>query len=86
MQTTFKKFEDPSHGWLKVPRALLEKLGIANKISRFSFERGDHVYLEEDGDMSTFLDTMDDEGYDVNIRYSHTNNPSRVRGYNWYKS
>ena len=86
MQTTFKKFNDPGHGWLKVPRALLEKLGIANKISRFSFERGDHVYLEEDGDMSTFLDAMDDEGYDVNIRSSHTNNPSRIRGYNWYKS
>ena len=84
MQTTFKEFNDPGHGWLKVPRALLEKLGIVDKISGFSFEHGDHIYLEEDDDMSTFLDAMTSKNPTVNIQSRHTNHPSRIRSFKPY--
>lgn len=46
--------QDAGHGWLCVKRAELERLGIANQISRCSYERGASVYLEEDDDAEKF--------------------------------
>ena len=48
--------QDPGHGWLEVPETMLAELGIANKITDYSYRRGTMVYLEEDLDMRTFLD------------------------------
>jgi hypothetical protein len=52
---TYKFYNDPGHGWLAVKRSELNALGIANKISQFSYQRGGTVYLEEDMDAVTFL-------------------------------
>lgn len=52
---TYTYFTDPGHGWLRVKRAELNALGIANKISPYSYMRGDYVYLEEDCDMAKFM-------------------------------
>ena len=52
---TYTYFTDPGHGWLRVKRAELNVLGIANKISPYSYMRGDYVYLEEDCDMAKFM-------------------------------
>lgn len=46
---------DPGHGWLAVKRKELEDLGIASKITSCSYQKGKTVYLEEDCDMSLFL-------------------------------
>lgn len=48
---------DPGHGWLRVPMAELVALGIADKISTYSYVSVDHrfAYLEEDCDFSTFI-------------------------------
>jgi hypothetical protein len=46
---------DGGHGWLAVKRGMLKSLGIENKISRCSYQRGNTVYLEEDVDLSTFF-------------------------------
>jgi hypothetical protein len=44
-----RKFhEDPGHGWLCVKIAELEALGIADKITGFSYMRKQSAYLEED--------------------------------------
>lgn len=51
---TYRFISDPGHGWLEVPRAELDSLGIANKISRYSYQRADFVYLEEDCDFAHF--------------------------------
>jgi hypothetical protein len=51
---TYRFITDPGHGWLEVPRAELDALGIANKISRYSYQRADLVYLEEDCDFAHF--------------------------------
>jgi hypothetical protein len=45
---------DCGHGWLEVPRAELVALGIADKISHYSYQKGDRVYLEEDCDAAVF--------------------------------
>ncbi|MDR2893665.1 MAG: hypothetical protein LBV80_11420 [Deltaproteobacteria bacterium] len=51
----FTMFSDPGHGWLAVPRKELVSLGILNKISSFSYQKGDWVFLEEDCDFSAFV-------------------------------
>ena len=58
-------YEDPSHGWMRVPKKDLVALGIADKISEFSFMDGDHAYLEEDADFGILLDAMRQRGLDI---------------------
>jgi len=82
----FNKYDDPGHGWLKVTRKLIMKLGIENKISNFSYMRGDFVYLEEDCDLSLFLKKMEDFGISVEIKTSYGNKSSKIRGYDSYRS
>ena len=56
-QTKDRKFifhADPGHGWLGVKKTWLTDLGIADKITSYSYERGNMVYLEEDCDATTF--------------------------------
>jgi hypothetical protein len=57
---TYRFFSDPSHGWLRVPVKKILELGIANKITRFSYvsPSGKYVYLEEDLDAGTFIDAL----------------------------
>ena len=51
---TYRFITDPGHGWLEVPRAELDALGIANQISAYSYQRDDMTYLEEDCDFAVF--------------------------------
>jgi hypothetical protein len=65
---TFTFFSDPGHGWLEVPISLLCKLGIADKITPYSYMRGDKAYLEEDCDFGAFLRAAKAAGWKVEIR------------------
>ena len=78
-------YADSGHAWGKVNKALLNKLGIADKISHYSYMRDDKVYLEEDKDLGLFFYTLDMEGikYQIEDRFSHKT--SRIRGYDAYK-
>ncbi len=51
---TYRFITDPAHGWLEVPRAELDALGIRHSISEYSYQRNDMVYLEEDCDFARF--------------------------------
>ena len=55
MSKTYTYFTDPGHGWLRVTRKELVKLGIDKDITPYSYARGAWVYLEEDLDMATFM-------------------------------
>jgi len=48
---------DPGHGWLAVKRKLLKELGVADKITAYSYQSksGQTIYLEEDGDAQRFI-------------------------------
>ena len=48
-------YEDPGHGWLAVPIKELIELGIADKITGYSYTLGGMAYLEEDCDLPTFV-------------------------------
>jgi hypothetical protein len=52
---TYKLHTDPGHGWLAVRRKELVELSIADKITRYSYAKGETVYLEEDCDLTTFF-------------------------------
>jgi hypothetical protein len=56
----FKFFSDPGHGWLEVPFALLKVIGIADKITSYSYRSrdGSMAYLEEDCDYGVFHERM----------------------------
>jgi hypothetical protein len=62
MKTTIKYIHDPAHGWLEVPMADIETLGIRPDISNCSFIAGADAYLEEDCDAAVYLNALDDQG------------------------
>ena len=54
----YKFYSDSGHGWLAVPMAEINKLGIVNKISRYSYLNEGVAYLEEDCDFAIFYDAF----------------------------
>jgi len=45
---------DPGHAWLRVKRAVIPRAVLA-RISAYSYESGQYVYLEEDEDAGKYL-------------------------------
>lgn len=85
MKHTF--YSDPGHAWLAVPRAELVELGIITKISHYSYQRGDTVYLEEDCDYSTYAEALKAKGEAVEyVEARQANNSSRIRSYDSFKA
>jgi hypothetical protein len=63
MTVVKRKFhQDGGHGWLCVKRSELEDLGIADRITSFSYQRNQSVYLEEDLDYTTYHDALKQRG------------------------
>ena len=77
-------YSDPGHGWAKVKFSLLEKLGIADQVSSYSYLYGEHVYLEEDCDLSLFIKAMRANDLPVTFKESNTNSRSTIREYTSY--
>jgi hypothetical protein len=77
---TFTYYTDPGHGWVEVPRALLHELSIADKITGYSYQRGEDVFLEEDCDLSTFARAMAKAGRSCDL--TQVNEP---RGDSWVR-
>lgn len=82
---SFIVYADPGHAWLKVSKALLKELGIASKISGYSYMRGTDAYLEEDSDMGIFLDAYR-KAFGHNPKFNEKySDRSRIRSYDSYK-
>ena len=77
-------YADPGHAWLKVPRIELHKLGIADKISHCSYQKGLFVYLEEDCDAPKFIKAKEATGCQVAPVELHTDRSSKIRSYDSY--
>jgi hypothetical protein len=78
--------QDPGHGWLKVPRKLLQQLGIEQKITHYSYQRAAYVYLEEDCDYSTFQAAMNQAGRPFTCRdRTAREKRSKIRSYDTFK-
>lgn len=76
---------DGGHGWYAVKRKKLESMGILGRVSGFSFERGQTVYLEEDCDASLFFGALtkeEKEQIKIIDSYKHY---SPIRSYERFK-
>jgi len=83
-----KKFTfhaDPGHGWLEVEFSDLEELNIQEKISGYSYVRGNKVYLEEDCDAYLFMETAKQNGWTINIQEKYQEN-TPIRNYPRYST
>ena len=86
MAFVIKFYADPGHGWGAVKRKVLDQLGIADKITAFSYQKGQTVYLEEDCDLSTLVTALALKGETVQYKEKHTNKYSPIRSYNRYQA
>ena len=85
IKKVFDVYCDPSHGWLKVKKSFLERLGIADRITHYSYQRGDYAYLEEDCDASNFVGAYEDMfKIRPKFRVHHSDKLSRIRNYDDY--
>jgi hypothetical protein len=79
-------YYDPSHGWLEVPIETIKALGVADKITGFSYKKDGNAYLEEDYDAGLFLKAAEEEGLEVEITEKPCNGGyCEIRGYEYYK-
>lgn len=76
-----KFYSDPGHGWGAVKRQTLVDLGILDKISTYSYQKGATVYLEEDCDLPTLTTALAVRGITVDYQEKHTNGRSPIRSY-----
>lgn len=83
---TLQVFEDPGHGWARFPKARLAAMGIADKISSYSYQRGQYAFLEEDCDLTVLCNALRDRGYEIKFKCAHTDRQSKIRGYHHYQT
>jgi len=55
---TYKAYSDSGHSWIAVKRNYLKSLGVLDKITCFSYQRGETIYLEEDYDAGLFIESF----------------------------
>lgn len=79
-----KYYTDPGHGWIAIKRAILDQLSIANKITHYSYQRGNTVYLEEDHDANILMTELKKRQILVEFQTKHTDNRSPIRNYQNY--
>jgi len=77
-------YSDPGHGWVAVKKKFLAELGIADKITPYSYHKGKTAYLEEDCDYSTLIDACKKHGIIVKLKEKTTNKRSVIRSYHRY--
>ena len=70
---------DPGHAWLSVPLSLVRALGIADRISNYSYMRDGRAYLEEDRDAEHLLNALPLEFKGIRYGTFHSPRPSHVR-------
>lgn len=80
-ERVFVYYTDPGHGWLKVSKALLEKLDILDKISDWSYVNKNHYYLEEDCDVGILINALQSHKIVYSVKVHQSNRYSRIRNY-----
>jgi hypothetical protein len=75
----FEFHVDPSHGWLECKRSLLERYGLVDEISEYSYVRNRSVFLEEDCDALKLITLLVEQRvrFSVENRYYRGNAPMR---------
>ena len=67
---TINFYSDSAHGWAKVSINEIKELGIEKDITTYSYVADDSVYLEEDYDLSLYINAIKKEyGDDIDINF-----------------
>ena len=76
-------YTDPGHGWGKVSESQLKRLGLTfGDFSGCSYRRGEFIYLEEDADLSYFIEKhVEVLGSKPTFKTHVGNKTSRIRNY-----
>lgn len=82
---TMTVYSDAGHAWAKVKKSVLVNLGIADKITRYSYQRGDYAYLEEDCDLTTLCMALNERDTRVKFVEKNSNRDSKIRSYERYE-
>ena len=83
----FHFFSDSAHGWLRVTLSDLRNSGVFEKVSSYSYKKGNFAYLEEDCDAQLFLDGYKKLfGGDYQIREHDSVKNSSIRNMNRFWS
>jgi len=83
---SIKVFADPGHAWARIAKSKLVTLGIADKISTYSYQKGENAFLEEDCDLTVLVNALRERGYEIKFNESHTNRQSKIRSYFTYRA
>ena len=87
MKTITRNFySDGGHGWLKVKFSELLKLNIQDKISAYSYMRNGDVFLEEDGDLTTYCSALKEINTEIKFIEHQSNKSSKIRNYDRYEN
>jgi hypothetical protein len=78
---TIKHYSDPSHGWFAVKRQALINFGLTDKVTKYSYQRGATVYLEEDCDATLYLNALRERGIEYTIEEKYTDKSHPIRSY-----
>lgn len=84
-------FQDPGHGWCRVPRKDIERFKIEEQISHYSYQHGEYVFLEEDRDFPIFITALTVHTrkkfteFNHYFRYHISNRRSKIRSYERYE-
>lgn len=81
---TLLVFEDPGHAWVRFSKKRLAELGIADKITSFSYQNGNNAFLEEDYDLSILANALRERGYEIKYNTNRTNRSSKIRNFDRY--
>jgi len=79
MRTKYTFHHDAGHGWLAVPIKIVRELEL--KVSRYSYFRGNTLYLEEDCDATLFSNKMKSLGHSILINRTYDGDRSPIRMY-----
>lgn len=79
--------QDPGHGWFSVKRAALDALGVLDRVTPYSYQRGASVYLEEDCDASLLFNAVRDRfGRLPAYESRHTDRVHPIRSYPQFRA
>ena len=70
--------QDAGHGWIQIPK----NLSFGLSFSRFSYQDEKNLYLEEDCDMTKYLNFLDKSGIKYNLNEIIYNGQCFIRAKN----
>ena len=77
----YKAYSDNEHGWLRVPKKELKELGLMDRISSYSYEDKEYIYLEEDLDADLFLNCKKEKDIEIDEDYKPVSPIRKLKHY-----